>query len=315
MKVAFITEVFPVISEPFIIDQVADLKDRGIEVEVFSFKKRNKDNISGRFYQYKMEEITNYFGVPKNKFARIIMAFPKLIHLAYTRPDVLPKLFNVRKYGKDVLSLRLIYWADVFAGKKFDLVHCHFGTVANKFLIIRDILDMKTKFVTSFYGYDVSRVFRDYGPDIYNYLKREGSLFFVMSNNMKERVVNYGFDPQKVVVHPIGINVEHYPFRERSLDQDKVEIVSVGRFVEKKGFDDLLRAIAIVKQKTTKPFRCTIIGDGKLKNKLFDLTRLLKLNGIVDYRGYIRIEDIMTIFSKMHFFIQPSKTAKDGNME
>ena len=38
MKVAFIVGEFPAVSETFIINQVADLKDRGIEVEVFSFE-------------------------------------------------------------------------------------------------------------------------------------------------------------------------------------------------------------------------------------------------------------------------------------
>jgi len=35
LKIAFVVGVFPVISETFIINQIADLLDRGVEVEIF----------------------------------------------------------------------------------------------------------------------------------------------------------------------------------------------------------------------------------------------------------------------------------------
>ena len=107
-----------------------------------------------------------------------------------------------------------------------------------------------------------------------------------------------------------------YPYKERMIqDGELINIISVGRFVEKKGFDDLLSALAIVKEKSKRTFKCYIIGDGELKDKLFNLTEKLKLKDVVEYKGYMKIEDIINHFSNTHLFVQPSKTAINGDME
>jgi colanic acid/amylovoran biosynthesis glycosyltransferase len=209
-----------------------------------------------------------------------------------------------------------LFWIEPFIGKKFDLAHCHFGTVANNFLIIKKILGLRQKIVTTFYGYDASRVFKENRSDYYDELKKESSLFFAMSNNMKERLVAQGFENKKIKVLPVSIDLQSYPYKERkSHDGEPVNIISVGRFVEKKGFDDLLRALAIVKQKSRKAFKCYIIGNGMMKDELYALTEQLKLNDIIEYKGSMNMEAIIAYFRDMHLFVQPSKTARNGDME
>lgn len=316
MKIAFIVEKFPVVSETFIIDQVVGLLKRGIEVEIFSIQKGDFKNISDSFNQYNLGKHVHYLGVPKNKFFRYVKVVPIFIHVLFFQPKLIFRVLDIKKYGRDATSLRLLYWANLWRKNKFDLVHCHKGSTGNKFLIIRDALMIHTKFITTFYGSDVSRDFNSYGFNLYDRLKEESSLFFVMSENMKQRLLIHGFDQSKVVVHPVGINVKDYKYQGRIFKKDElVQIISVGRFEEKKGFDDLLRALAIVKEKFVTNFHCTIVGDGKLKNELHSLTKSLGLEGSVTYTGYMKIEEIINLFSKMHFFVQPSKTAKDGNME
>lgn len=138
-----------------------------------------------------------------------------------------------------------------------------------------------------------------------------------MSNNMKERVIAYGFDEDKLhVISFFAAGADAYEFKERSLKPgEPVKMVSVGRFVEKKGFDDILRALAIVKRKTDKKFICNIIGGGPLEKKLYQMTNDLDINDIVSYKGYMKIEDILEYYKQMHLYLQPSKTAKDGDME
>ncbi|MFH1744853.1 MAG: glycosyltransferase [bacterium] len=316
IKIAFIVGQFPAISETFIINQVADLMDSGVEVEIFSLRRGDEKNISQRFFDYKMEESTNYLNMPENFLERFLKAIPKIIKIFLSRPLSLFKALNFIKYGRDAFSLKLIFWCEQFLGKKFDLVHCHFGPIANKFLIIKDILGLQEKFVTTFYGYDVSRATKMKRGNYYDRLKKECPMYFVMSENMKERVVAQGFDAEKIKVLPISIDVSSYPFKERNYQEgEQVDMVSVGRFVEKKGLDDLLRALAIVKKKTNKPFKCVIIGDGYMKKELLALTDKLDINNEVDYKGYIKIEEVINIFLESHLYLQPSKTAKDGDME
>jgi len=317
LKIAFVAayRIFPA---TFIINQVADLIDKGIEVEIFWFRKGKSKAVSEKYYRYKINKLGHNLEMPRNWFLRIILAIPKIFHILFSKPALLLKIFNFKRYKKNALSLKLLFWVEPWIGKEneFDLIHCHFGPIANKFLIIKEILGIKTKIITTFYGYDVSLKFKQKPKTYYNRLKKESSLFFVMSNNMKERVVNYGLPSEKVKILPIGIDASFYPSWKRRIRRDDIfNIVSVGRFVEKKGFDDLLRALAIVKEKAQRKFKCYIIGDGPLRNKLFKMTKELGLQDEVEYKGYMKIEDIIKFFKNMHLFVQPSKTAKSGDME
>lgn len=335
-RIAFIVAAFPVVSETWLINQVADLLDSGFEIDIFALagskKRRNlevvlegeeyrrekgdAEVISERYFEHRMGDRTHYISMPDNRLERIVKAIPKVIKLLFKSPRVLFRALNIKKYGGEALTLKLLFWTEPFAGKKFDLFHCHFGTVANKFLKIRDILGIKQKFITSFYGYDVSSYTKQKGPRAYDRLKRECSWFIVMSNNMKGRVVAQGFDEDKIHVLPISIDVDSYPFTDRSLNPgETIQIVSVGRFVEKKGFDDLLRALAIVKRKTKKKFVCNIIGGGPLESRLRAMTSELNLEDVVSYKGYMKVEKITDYFRGMHLYMQLSKTAPDGDME
>lgn len=314
-KVAFVTGVFPAASETFIIDQATSLLDRGIEVEIFSFAKGNIANASEKFFKYNLADRTHWLEMPASKFLRILHAFIKLIKVSRS-PRVLMEVLNFKKHGGAAYSLKILYWVEPFIGRRFDIFHCHFGPVANKYIKIKDILKHDKPFVTSFYGYDVSNIVMQKGIAIYDRLKIESALFLVMSNNMKERVVALGFDEHKVVVMPIGVKLDEYEFSERSLGKSEtVKIISVGRFVEKKGFDDLLRALSVVKRMAKRPFTCTIVGGGPLESVLMEMTDDLKIKDIIDYRGYMKIEEIIKLFGRMHFFVQPSKTAANGDME
>jgi colanic acid/amylovoran biosynthesis glycosyltransferase len=316
IKVAFVVGTFPVVSETFIINQIADLLDRGLEVEIFSFQKDDRENVSDRFYTYDMIHKVHYLDMPRNYIKRFFLAIKKVFHVFCVNPMLFFKTFNLKKYRRTALSLQLLFWVEPFLKKEFDLVHCHFGPVANNFLLIKEVLGLRQKMVTTFYGYDVSILFQEKSADYYDKLKKECSLFFVMSKNMKERIVKQGFEENKIRVLPVGIDVDSYPFKERQFyDGEMVKIISVGRFVEKKGFDDLLRALAIVKRKTIRPIKCCIVGDGSLREELFSLTEDLNLQDVVEYKGYMKIEDIMNYFLDMHVFVQPSKTAQNGDME
>lgn len=317
-KIAFVVGVFPAISETFLINQVVDLEERGWHVSVFSFREGAENFISERFRRFEWRNEIYYLNSPKNIFKRVFYAIPKIIRLLLLRPSILFKALNVKKYGKNALSLKLIFWIEPWIGHEheFDLVHCHFGTIANKFLIMKDILGLKQKIITTFYGYDVSHIARVKGERYYDRLKQESSIFLVMSENMKDRVMQLGFPEEKIKVHPISIDVASYPYSKRTYqDNDLVKMVSVGRFVEKKGFDDLLKALAIVKQKTNKKFVCDIVGDGELREDLHHLAKELKIEDVVHFRGYMMLQNIIELYGKSHLYIQASKTAKNGDME
>ncbi len=317
IRVAFVIGAFPAVSETFIINQVADLLDRNIDVTVYSFHKGSAENISDRYYAHKMEGRVRVLEMPRNIFVRLICAVPKIARVFVTAPGALFRIFNVAEYGGEAYSLKNLYWAEPFLGLDADIIHCHFGTIANKYLRIKDMLGLTQPIVTTFYGYDVSRAIKEKGPHYYDRLIKESAFFFTMSNNMKERILPLGFPSAKVESLPVSIDVPSYPFAKRAWPDDGVvHLMSVGRFVEKKGFDDLLRALAILKKKTDKEFLCHIVGGPKPEEeKLRALAKELGVEDVIDWKGYMKVEDIIKFFLEVHLYVQTSKTAADGDME
>ncbi len=52
-----------------------------------------------------------------------------------------------------------------------------------------------------------------------------------------------------------------------------------------------------------------------MKDELHALTQRLKLKDVVEYKGFMNIEAIISLFLDMYLFVQPSKTARNGDME
>lgn len=316
LRVAFVLGIFPLVSETFVVEQIAQLLDRDVDVRIFSLSRGDTENVAASYFAYDMEARTVYLDYPLGWTARARQALPRVARLARRNPRVLLRTLNVLRFGRWALSLKLLYWVTPLAGQRFDVVHCHFGTVAHDFVKAREAAMLDAPLVTTFYGVDVSRVFRDEPPSYYDELKKACSLYFVMSADMKERVVAQGFPAERVHVHPVSVNVDDYGFSTRSLAEgEELRLLAVGRFVEKKGFDDLLRALAIAKERTGRSIKCTIVGGGPLEQELRRLCESLDLQDVVHFAGMMPLEDVVQLFARSHVLVQPSKTAADGDME
>jgi colanic acid/amylovoran biosynthesis glycosyltransferase len=316
MRIAFVTGDFPLVSQTFVINQIADLLEKGVTVEVFAFGRGQTEHISPRFKEHRISTRTHCLDVPNSVLRRLAQAFPKVLWLLGRRPLLLCRCLNFFRYGRQALSLRLLFSIWPLIGIEADVFHCHFGDIGTRFLVIREILRLSQPFVTTLYGVDVSALAQRQSPEYYDRLKKEGALFLVMSRNMKERVVKLGFPEEKIRVHPVSIDVVAYPFRLRCWHAGEVlRLVAVGRLIEKKGFDILIDALAIVKKKLGSPLDCSIIGAGPLAKQLSNQIARLGLEREVSLLGSMDIQQIIRFLLDMHLMIQPSKTARDGDME
>jgi colanic acid/amylovoran biosynthesis glycosyltransferase len=316
LRVAFVVDIFPLVSETFIIDQIADLDERGLHVDIYSFTRGDEAFVSQRYFDHGMGSRVRYLDYPLPKLARLGGALPKALRLARSDPAALLRALNVFRYGSDALALKLVHWAEPLAGRDYDVVHCHFATVAREFVRVREVTGITGELITTFYGVDASKIFVDRPADYYDRLKEACSLYFVMSEDMKRRIVAHGFPDDQVRVHPVSIEVAEYPYRARRVEDDEVlRLVSVGRFVEKKGFDDLLRGLAVARDAAGRPISCSIVGGGPLEDELRELEASLDLGESVCFEGYLPVEKLIDHLADKHVLVQPSKTASNGDME
>jgi glycosyltransferase involved in cell wall biosynthesis len=91
-------------------------------------------------------------------------------------------------------------------------------------------------------------------------------------------------------------------------------ILSVGRLVAKKGFPDLLRACALLKQSGQR-FRCAIYGDGPLRAELAALIDELGLAGDVALPGECSQRELIPIFQQADIFALTPFVTEDGDRD
>jgi glycosyltransferase involved in cell wall biosynthesis len=91
-------------------------------------------------------------------------------------------------------------------------------------------------------------------------------------------------------------------------------IVSVGRLVEKKGFDDLLHACALLVAESRK-FKCEIYGDGPRLGELEALRDQLGLAGTVSFRGPVRQAELLPIYQNADVFALTPRVIEDGDRD
>ena len=195
-------------------------------------------------------------------------------------------------------------------------VHCHFGTVARDFVRVREVVGIRGSLVTTFYGIDVSKVFEEYPADYYDRLRDACELYFVMSEDMKRRVVAKGFPSEQVRAHPVSIDVASYPYRVRELLEDEpLRLRSSAASWRRRAPTTCCGRS--VRRAAHPPGRCAARSSGAVSSmrSCARFTRSLGLGETASFEGYLAVEEMIRLFENQHVLVQPSKTAANGDME
>jgi len=194
------------------------------------------------------------------------------------------------------------------------LIHARFGPTGIRMLPLK--LKWKVPLITSFHGCDAPGSKRMRGrTEKLRRLFSLGDCFTVPCQAMKNELVQYGCPEHKVVVHHSGVDVDRFAYQERAYPKDEpVRILFVGRLVEKKGADVLIRAFQGVR-KAFPQTRLCIVGDGEKKKKLKRLVKRLKLDPYVEFTGALPHQGIVKELRRSHLFCLPSRKDSSGNRE
>ena len=91
-------------------------------------------------------------------------------------------------------------------------------------------------------------------------------------------------------------------------------ILSVGRLVEKKGFDDLITACAILRDAGI-DFRCRIVGEGPLRKELEACIALAGLDGIVTLEGAMTHAKLIALYRTADLFALSPRITENGDRD
>jgi colanic acid/amylovoran biosynthesis glycosyltransferase len=316
MKIAIIVDIFPSLSETFVLNQITGLIQRGQDVYIFPERAGNYTKEHEDYKNYNLSERTIYpNNIPKNKFIRLLKGIRYIIRYAPKNFRAIFKSLNAFKYGREALSLTLLFQIVPFLKKgPFDVIHCQFGTLGLKAVLLKQIGAINCKIVTSIRGFDITSVYRK-RPDIYNELFKEGDLFLPVSHSLMERLISAGCDQKKIEVHYSGIDCSKFRYLERRLvDGEPVKVLTVARLVEKKGVAFAIEAVARLISKG-KRILYLVVGDGALRDDLQEMTERLGVVPHVKLLGWKTQEEVYRLLQEAHILMAPSVTSSDGDQE
>jgi len=140
-------------------------------------------------------------------------------------------------------------------------------------------------------------------------------LFTVGSTFMKERLIALGAPEVRILKLPMGVDLSRFRFFERQKRASGgMVLLFVGRLVEMKGVEYLLRAMAIAN--ASRPdITCLIAGDGLLHGKLEALAEDLHLRRTVRFLGAVSQDEALTLFQNADAFVLPSIVTAAGDVE
>ena len=258
--------------------------------------------------------------------ARNLAQFPMPADSMFARRKTVPApgegLGSIRRTGARLANRIREVVAPIQASHwKPDLIHAHFGTSGLASLRLQQKLGVPL--LTSFYGYD-AWLLPDQNSEWRLRLKTlfaAGDLFLAEGPAMKARLVDLGCAPERVHIHRIGVDVTGISFREPRFN-GSLKIAMVGRFVEKKGLLDGLRACALAAASGI-PVHVTIIGDAvandpagvAIRKSLHLQAEVASLAGRVDFTGFVTQAEMCAILSEQNIFITPSRHAASGDAE
>jgi glycosyltransferase involved in cell wall biosynthesis len=206
--------------------------------------------------------------------------------------------FNLASFLK---SLSLIKEADIIYPQ--GLVASFFGCVISR-LSGKPVICRPAGIAYEQYGFPISRILYFLMKNVY---RRCDCVIFHSEGERNNFIKILGFAPKRSEIILTGIPVEKFSHKTKStkksfgISERTTVIGFIGRFVEIKGLEYLVRAAHLLKNMDTK---FMLVGDGPQKPQIESLIRSLGLEEKFIFAGFRR--DIPNVLAVMDIFVIPS---------
>ena len=331
MTIAYILKMYPRFSETFILNEILELERQGLDIQIFSLVKPD----DGRFHaklakvQAKVTYLPEYpmhhggeqvrttcwslFRRDPGKFLSIL--WYSLIH---------SEEIGLKQF------LRATVLADALIKKPVDHMHAHFASAAASVaLVVHLFSGIPYSFTAHAKDIFINSVDRNLLRDkmqaarfvvTVSDFNRKHLLELGQKRSKRAQIVQSSVPPGADRPHVLrlynGIDLDQFsPKMGRGSEPGRTPLIlSVGRLVEKKGFEDLIRACGILRDQGI-DFRCEIIGKGPREAVIRELITHMDLQDHVHLLGPKPQEDVVAMYEQATVFALPCIVAEDGNRD
>lgn len=311
LRVGYVLKMFPRLSETFILSEVLGLQDAGVDVSVLSLRLADE----GRFQADLALVRGSVDYLPQFGSASTVDAFCALADLgpggvaglgrALAFVEGLPV---TRRAGVLVQALHLARQVDERA---LDHLHAHFMTVAAHTAYIAHLLTGVPFSVTA-HAKDIYRVGVSHA--VFREVAAAAASIVTVCDANERYIVDHllAGSPAKVKRIYNGLDVGSLP--APALRRDPTLVLGVGRLVEKKGFDVLLDACALLVERGV-PVTGLILGDGEERVALEAQRAALGLEDHVRFAGAVSKDEVLQWMTRARVLALPCVTGSDGNRD
>jgi colanic acid/amylovoran biosynthesis glycosyltransferase len=316
MRIVYIVQIFPALSESFILSQISGLIDRGHTVEILSLNHSSETTLHDSVIRYQLLSKTSFsYSIPRNKILRRLKALALSGVAFLTSPRRTVRLLRACWHGGNRFDFPALFLGLRCLDKTFDILHAHFGPSGNSGLALKRI-GVAPRLITTFHGYDIRMALAG-NRDMYRDLFGGADRLLGCSRFTKDCLLELGADPSIVQVHPMGIDLEQFPIRDYSArpQRDEVLILTVGRYVPDKGLEYGIEAFAqVTKRFPHRKLRYELVGYGSEEDKLRRLIRELRLDDCVHLLGPKDYAGVIERLYAADLFLLPSRVEALGTV-
>lgn len=303
MKICIIASAFPSsasdIRGKFVHEMAREIVKLGHNVTVlapYSSKSDNEYVLDGvkvkrfnYFFPEKMQQICEGAGVPANINKNIIVK-------SQVMTLVLASIFKLLKEKG-----------------KFDIIHVHWPLpMAFAAILYKKLYGVP--FVMSFHGAEIYLAKKYHLTKLLRYVVKESEGGGTNSEGTRKAALSCGIPSSKLRVLPTCIDANFFKPVNVKKDNKHFRIISVGRFVERKGFVYLIEAVSLLIKKYPN-ILVEIVGDGPDKGTLEKLIRELGVENHIKLIGNISNNELLHLYNKSDLFVLPAIIDSKGDTE
>jgi len=306
-RIAFVLKGYPRLSETFIAQEIAALEARGLAIDIVSL--RRPTDAKTHPVHARIRAAVRY--LPEYLYReplRVLRAWLRVRRLpryrqaraawlADWRRDPTPN--RGRRFGQALVL------ADE-TGPDIVAFHAHFLHTPGSVARYASLLTGKPWSVSA-HAKDIWTI-----PDWEKREKLAEARFAVTCTAIGAAHLASLAPPERVRLVYHGLDLAAFPRRERVAGQ-RLTILSVGRAVPKKGYDDLLEALALLPADLD--WRFVHVGGGKERKRLVRRARRLGLAARTEWRGALAQPDVIAAYRSADVFALASRVAADGDRD
>ncbi|MGO1971884.1 MAG: glycosyltransferase [Propionibacteriaceae bacterium] len=303
-RIGYVCKMYPRFSETFIVTELLALQDLGVDLEILSLR----PPVDGRFHA-QLADVDAPVTYLRSSGIRAADLWETLGRGQAALGDLGPHLAKLLQVdARD--AVQAVEVALAVRERGLTHLHAHFGsvaaTVARLAAAIAGITWGFTAHAKDIFHEEVVR------EDLRRKLASAADVVTVSDFNLEFLRAEFGADADRVRRVYNGLDLTDFGFSE---PRDRAAVIAaVGRLVPKKGFEDLLSAAALLRDRGV-DFRLDLVGTGPLADDLAARVEALDLGQVVRMTGALPQDRVRQIVGSAAAFAAPCVVGEDGNRD